>query len=69
MPTIIMGSYDYECMLQLKPRENKNLRKLPDWELRTEPYKLYNYQSKKNARYHSKIKDESPQTQKFKNAR
>ena len=32
---VIMGSYDYECMLHLMPQENKNLRNIQDWEPRT----------------------------------
>ena len=43
-----------------------NIRNLQDWELRTIPYKFYNYQSKKNARYHRRIRDQGPKTQKLK---
>ena len=36
-------------MLQLMPQGNMNYINLQDFEPRTIPYKLYNYQSKKNA--------------------
>ena len=56
-------------MLQLMPQGIMNLRNLQDWESRTIPHKLYNNQSKKNTRYHSRIRDQGPQTCKLKNAR
>ena len=64
-----MGSYGYKLKLQLMPQGIKNLRNLQDYEPRTTTHKLYNYPSKKNARYHSRMKDQGPQTQKLKNAR
>ena len=69
MLDIMMGSYDYEFMWQLMPQEIMNLTNLQDWELRTMPNMLYNYKGRKNARYHSKIRDQGPQTQIVKNAR
>ena len=62
----MMDSYVYECMLLLMPQEIMNLRNLEDWEPRIISYKLYNYQSKKNARYHSRIRDQGLKTQKLK---
>ena len=56
-------------MLQLMPQGIMNLRNLQDSELRTIPHKLYNYQGEKNARYHSRIRDQGPHTQKLKNIR
>ena len=65
----MIDSYDYECMLQIMPKGITNLKNLQDWEPRIISYKLYNYQGKKNARNHLRIRDQGPQTKKLKNSR